>query len=105
MKGEIHVYGQQYPHDSVYIVGSREALQSLVQQIQEALSGHRVSAREYSTGDGEGFELGVLVGPDRLGDWVLPYTDSAFAGGAADQFRAPWKDQDMRSCMLQLRSK
>ncbi len=62
--GLLHLYGQGYYHDEVYIVGSRASLISLKKAIEDALETGRGSA-EFFTADGEGYDLNILAREDQ----------------------------------------
>ena len=103
-----HVYGQGAWHDSVYIVGTTEALKRLKHAISVALgagegaSGEeflRETSAEVMTNDGEGYHIHVFK-VDNLEyqhKTILPYTeeDIGAAPTSQDIERAgeylPWK--------------
>lgn len=64
----LHVFGQGAWHDTVDIVGNREALEELRDTISEALLGVRHSMEAFVS-DGEGYEVKVCLVE---GDWDTP---------------------------------
>jgi hypothetical protein len=76
----LHVYGQEHPHDDVFIVGSKEALLSLRGAIDRAISDGEASDSAM-TGDGEGYVvLVVQVRPEALETAAMPYARDDFGG-------------------------
>ena len=75
---KLHIYGQVYNHDHAFIVGNREALESLRDAIEAALeTGSAVGETSPFTADGEGYVLKVYREEDAK-YWdksLLPYTD------------------------------
>tara|TARA_Y100000310_G_scaffold288600_1_gene314370 strand:+ start:990 stop:1292 length:303 start_codon:yes stop_codon:yes gene_type:complete len=79
------VYGQEFHHDGVILLGNRVALTQLRDAIDDALSGLEpdTSANcELFTADGEGYNVYILVDDSATQSeswlrWTLPYTGSA----------------------------
>ena len=74
---KLHVYAQGYVHESSYIVGTPDALRSLVTAIEGALKNEFHTDIPY-TQDGEGYFCTVIALPDEDSRWEqlsLPYTD------------------------------
>ncbi|NMC34571.1 MAG: hypothetical protein GYA36_19285 [Veillonellaceae bacterium] len=89
---EIHLYGQSHEHDEAYIVGNREALEELVRRIRQVLDypPPAESLMAAFTGDGEGFELRVVLTADGdMPNWLLPYYDEMALDPRADA-KKPW---------------
>lgn len=58
----LHIYGQEYWHCDVRIVGTREDMERLRDQITLALKpGHAPNAELYFPNDGEGYSVKIAV--------------------------------------------
>jgi hypothetical protein len=75
----LHIYAQPYWHQCAFVVGDREALVKLREQIDAAIQGGPGKSEtwfESFTNDGEGFETHVVcVTEDQAEKLMLPYTD------------------------------
>ena len=92
---ELHVYGQPCQHEEVVIAGNREALDELARRIRRALEypAPVESQMEAFTGDGEGFELRVVLTPDGdMPNWLRPYYDEIAQDPRTDA-KKPWTRQ------------
>lgn len=78
----LHMYGQTYPHDDVFIVGNREGLEQLHKRIEEALKGKKnKKLKELSVTDGEQFECFIICEEEIKEKNILrPYADKTFSG-------------------------
>lgn len=57
----LHIYGQEHEHQEAYIVGNREALETLRAAIDRALTHEDgLAMSEQFTSDGEGYEVFVV---------------------------------------------
>ena len=69
----LQVYGQPYEHSDCYILGTREDLVSLANQILASCSSGS-SSGDYFTSDGEGYSIKVAMLTDsELDNTRLPY--------------------------------
>ena len=72
----LHIYAQARNHDGAYIVGTKESLLLLIEQISSTLRDGQYEQGSFFTADGEGFDLRVCVADeDDLQKLDLPYTD------------------------------
>lgn len=76
----LHVFGQSYPHDSVFLIGNREGLEQLQKRIEGILSNKKnKKLKDLYITDGEGFDLEVILEEKMLEKKVLrPYTDPVY---------------------------
>lgn len=75
MNERLHIYAQQMWHDEAYIVGERDALESLRDAITRALVNNSARMCAYCN-DGEGYDIHVLcVDEEKAGILPAPYTD------------------------------
>lgn len=90
---KLHIYGQTYNHDHAFIVGNKEALESLRDAIQAALDGKTTECVAFAA-DGEGYEVKVYQ-EDSDVYWdnaSLPYTDSETLGiNSGPDSIGPWE--------------
>jgi hypothetical protein len=78
MTNTMHIFGQSCPHDEVYIVGDREALEALRRAIERALGDNRSHSVSF-TNDGEGYDVHVIQADAATADnLMLPYTDPIY---------------------------
>lgn len=91
MNNVLHVYGQEAWHDDLVIAGTRDALESLVKVLQDALAvpGPRLQHTFFVT-DGEGFRVRVVEITDDP-KYAVPYTSSAAVETRDD---AVWPGQE-----------
>mgnify|MGYP001567222731 FL=1 len=87
----LHIYAQGSWHEEAYIVGNREALETLAQNIEAALRDGRSKRGSYAS-DGEGYNVVVVLldKPWRGPEWDtlrLPYTDEP---AKRMEGRGPW---------------
>lgn len=74
-ENDLHIYPQMAWHDGAAIVGTRCALESLRETIDQALAeGNGNSFMEAFVNDGEGYELQVSV-VESMDGMALPYAD------------------------------
>lgn len=74
----LHVYGQNYEHDNVVIIGNKSALKHLRDVIKIALKrGKYENTHDYSDFiDGAGEEYDILIfRTDKIDENWLPYTE------------------------------
>lgn len=90
---ELHVYGQEAPHEEVVIVGNRAALEAVVEQIQRVLSTGEPQRSDHFAGDGEGYRLLVALVDEPLFGWATPYTHEAFQDRMAP--KSPWTHEGL----------
>jgi hypothetical protein len=62
----LHIYGQTYPHDTVRIYGTRDALEDLHSLLKEALCCQAcyedvAKSQPYFVNDGEGFYVDIKI--------------------------------------------
>jgi hypothetical protein len=95
----LHVYGQAGPHDEVFVVGNRKALEGLRDALSRAIEASwppAITECEAMACDGEGFTTVVILedGPWVVGSrWrrmVLPYA-VGFMEDVAEDAVIPWK--------------
>ncbi len=82
MKDTLHVFGQEWPHDDVYIVGDEESLLRLKESIELLLSKKNKKPTDivWSThfpNDGEGYRLYVILKED-MENIIIPYSSDMF---------------------------
>ena len=87
---DLHIYGQQTPHDTIYIIGTRTALATLAHDLFRAVyqPSPEIVTHGFFTEDGEGFSLHIRA-EKSLADFVVPYTDEAYAAPMSNVW--PWK--------------
>ncbi len=77
----LHVYAQEEQHESVWLVGDREALRNIRDAIDDVLSIPCTRDRNTLCADGEGYRVRVrLMTEEEMGALVLPYTDHVARG-------------------------
>lgn len=76
-KNKLHVYGQPYCHDDLWVVGDEQGLLALRDALNEVLSGRKdLACGQSMTADGEGFDILVWKRPSEdLDSMLLPYVD------------------------------
>jgi hypothetical protein len=90
----LHIYGPDSPHDTVFLLGTREALLSLragldVVLAQENPAAFRVDAY---CADGEGFATILATAEEtQLQELCLPYTNDIFVSRGS----GPWQRPDI----------
>ncbi len=73
----LHVYPQAQQHDNAYVVGTREALLSLRNAIDLALTGDSVTV-DFFANDGEGYSVIIrAVGSTEAETLAVPYTEDS----------------------------
>lgn len=79
MRNTLHVYGQEYPHDDVYIAGDREAISALKVACENALIFHKEKNYdnfETYASDGEGYNVHVVLkSPGEMEKFSPKYSD------------------------------
>jgi hypothetical protein len=70
----LHIYAQQYEHDTAWLVGDEQSLIALRNTIDRAISNHHSSMSSF-TSDGEGFITTVILTKDdcEKNEMTLPY--------------------------------
>lgn len=83
----LHVYGQAFEHQPVYIAGGEQALRALRDAIEAALVRQVADALVYAS-DGEGYRVHVLAMPPGQAERLVdPYSsDDAHREGGIDPF-------------------
>lgn len=83
----LHVYGPRLYHDHSFIVGSRESLTALRDQIDEALRRGQ-SVGVFTVNDDEGYHLGVIRAEHHtLPQLAAPYWEDFAQEGREDALR------------------
>lgn len=87
----LHIYGQDYWHCPVLIVGQKNALEKLRDAIDQALQEGHGTCTVY-VNDGEGYDVHVVMENSNWGEpvWAtmqVPYTDSC----AQTNGEPPWE--------------
>lgn len=83
--GVLHIYGQEYWHDDAAIIGDRQGLTLLRDQIDRALSGGIRAATNdgcvFFQNDGEGFSLHIALATDEeMQALASAYSDPVICG-------------------------
>ena len=96
----LHIYGQVSEHDSVYIVGNKEALTRLKYIIDKALLWLDMESvtENFMASDGEGYNVQIIYNETKWSEdyWQLlglPYTDSS-SQDIRDNAIWPWEKED-----------
>lgn len=76
----LHIYGQRFPHDSVEIGGTYDALRELADAIDKALAKGRYTSDHFSdhfyVNDDEGYTIKItVIHSGELGRLRVPYSD------------------------------
>lgn len=79
MKDTLHIFGQEYSHDDVYIIGDEEALFRLKENIELLLNqtSKKVISSTHFPNDGEGYKLYVILEKD-MEKVQIPYSSDMF---------------------------
>lgn len=86
----LQVYGQPYQHSDCYILGTKDDLLRLANQLIMACSDESIS-ENYFASDGEGYSVRVRLTTDlELGLTRLPYYDEMSEDNRKN-VKAPWQ--------------
>jgi hypothetical protein len=87
-QGLLHVYGPQFWHDNVYIVGNEDALGALRDALTAVIDSGRGACLSFAS-DGEGFAAVVLkADQEQIDKLAMPYSDEV----AREAGRGEWPD-------------
>lgn len=91
MNDILHIYQQELWHGKALIIGDKEALIQLREQINRAIGSSESACQSYFQNDGEGFNLYVKeVQDDVLNTLPSAYLDD-IAAAADDEIKALYK--------------
>lgn len=90
----LHIYGQGAWHEDVFIVGNRDSLIALRNQIDATLNNNSIR-QDYWVGDGEGYGVTIklLEGDWNTEEWrrlAVPYYED-YAMEKSDTALSPWE--------------
>jgi hypothetical protein len=92
MTNVLHIYAQEYWHTDAHIIGTRDALITLRDTINKALSKHERKAHcSVFAADGEGYRVMVGVATkDSMNILQLPYVDTEATGEPRGMLAQEW---------------
>lgn len=91
---KLHLYAQLQWHDEAYIVGNRQALESLRDAISKVLASEGPELVDTFASDGEGYCVAVALSDDETFDKLAPpYTSDIAKPTDKNNFIWPWNIQ------------
>lgn len=95
MTETLHIYGQQWQHDDVLFIGTRDALESLGVLLTAAARtfGQAADGRNFMAADGEGYRARVIITSDAtMSELPMPYTDDSAETPSDDPRWDKWRE-------------
>ncbi len=87
----LHIYAQEVWHEDAHIAGTRDALESLRDAIDRALTTNNPGKAEAFCCDGEGYTVHiVLVSDEQAAAMPVPYTDACAKAKEDRMDFGPW---------------